>query len=213
MKRLLLVIAFCLLGSLAWGQSPAWTGILNSTRAIDWTTAGVGGIPLRPTACTVLSASSCPGGSSDCTPTIQAALNACTPGDNLSLQAGTYRVNTTISVPSNITLRCATPDLCILNSFVTSGPVVKAGTGWSAGTEVAATGATAGATVLTPTSTSGFTTGYALVSMTNDGSVATSYGGEGVCSFCDDYWSGARSTQVCARRWALARYYRKQIIK
>jgi hypothetical protein len=73
------------------------------------------------------------------------------------------------------------------------------GTGWpTLGTEVSVSSGTAmaGSTSLTVTSAAGFTLNqYALISMINDGVVATSYGGEGVCTFCDTRWYGARSTQ------------------
>src|SRR5271166_5706881 len=52
-KRFIRLIPFILVwSSLAFGQYP-WSGIIDPSRAIDWSTAGIpGGIPARTTICT-----------------------------------------------------------------------------------------------------------------------------------------------------------------
>ena len=80
-----------------------WSGILESTRAIDWSTVGVGGIPPRATACSTIN----PNGSNDMTATINSALSACPSGQAVLLAPGTFRVNGNIEVPANVTLRGA----------------------------------------------------------------------------------------------------------
>lgn len=207
------LVAAALLCAPCFGQ--LWAGILNPTYgpgacsllasgvpnecAIDWTGAGVtGGIPARATTYATVNSTACPGGVSDCASVIQAQLNGCPSGENVTLGNGTFRINTTVNVPSNCTLRGAGANLTILDAHASSGNIVTLGTGWpTLGTEVAVTsGAVAGSTSVVVTSASGITTNsYLLISMVNDGAVATTYGGEGVCDFCDSQWEGARSTQ------------------
>jgi len=51
-KRTLLSL-FIVLCHPTWSRAQAWSGIISSGRAIDWSTAGIpGGIPARPTVCT-----------------------------------------------------------------------------------------------------------------------------------------------------------------
>src|SRR5882672_9169258 len=98
-----LVILFFLSGSLH-GQS--WSGILDSSRATDWSTAGIpGGIPSRTTSCSTISASAYGNGASDATSGIQSALNNCASGNFVSLSAGTFQINGNLNIPSNVTLR------------------------------------------------------------------------------------------------------------
>src|SRR2546422_1713678 len=86
-----------------------WSGILDPSRAIDWTGAGAGAIPARPTIFTTLS----PSGGDDSTQ-INNALAACPANQTVKLTAGTFLINTTgitIRDRSNITLRGAGPHL------------------------------------------------------------------------------------------------------
>src|SRR2546427_6454366 len=83
-----------------------WSGIIDPSRAIDWSQAGVtGGIPNRTTICATLS----PGAG---TTQINAAIAACPAGQVVFLRAGTYTITGGInfSGKSNVTLRGAGPD-------------------------------------------------------------------------------------------------------
>src|ERR1035441_3318930 len=101
----------------AFGQTP-WTGILPAGTGIDWSQAGVpGGIP-SPTwtqSGSTISASQCGSGGSDCTSTIQTALNACGTNHFVFLGAGTFLINSSVSVPSYCALRGSGANQTILN--------------------------------------------------------------------------------------------------
>ena len=87
-----------------------WSGIVPSSRAIDWSQAGiVGSLPTRTTICTTINAASYGNGSSDATTAIQNALNSCPSGEVVSLSAGKFRIGGTLSMRSNVTLRGAGP--------------------------------------------------------------------------------------------------------
>ncbi len=98
-------ILLCLSGSL-YGQSSS--GIIDPTRAVDWSQAGVpGGIPNRTTICTMLTA-----GASAAT--INSAIAACPSGQVVFLSAGTYNLSTGLVMKSNVTLRGAGADQTFL---------------------------------------------------------------------------------------------------
>jgi hypothetical protein len=81
-----------------------WVGIVNATRAVDWSTAGVsGGIPTRTTVCTTIAAYS------GTAATINSALATCPSGQVVALGAGTFTLSTgiTSSGVHNVTLRGA----------------------------------------------------------------------------------------------------------
>src|SRR5712664_1446316 len=95
----LIVLAF--LPGVAHAQ--AWSGILDPTRAIDWSTAGVpGGIPSGSwTQCgSTIQASTYGNGASDATAGIQAAITACGANQFVLLSAGTFRINTKLTLKS-----------------------------------------------------------------------------------------------------------------
>jgi hypothetical protein len=78
-----------------------WSGIIATSRAIDWSNAGVtGGIPDRTTICSTLNA-----GASAAQ--INSAISSCPSGQVVFLNAGTYNLSTGISMTSNVTLRGA----------------------------------------------------------------------------------------------------------
>jgi hypothetical protein len=81
-----------------------WSGILDPSRAVDWSRPGViGGIPNRTTICATLN----PGATSA---QIGAALQNCPSGQVVFLNAGTYTINSGIDFgggKSNVTLRGA----------------------------------------------------------------------------------------------------------
>ena len=80
----------------------AWSGIINPSRAIDWSTAGAGSIPTGRTQCgaTIAAYSGAP-------TTINNALAACGANQFVQLGAGTFNLNSGILISghNNVTLR------------------------------------------------------------------------------------------------------------
>jgi hypothetical protein len=193
---LYVAVFFCLPAKV---YSQAWSGILNSSRAIDWSTAGIpGGIPTRNTNCTTLNAATYGNGSSDATSAINSALSSCASGQVVSLGAGTFLINGNIQVPSNVTLRGAGANQTILQAHNTSGPVISLGNGgvaYAMSNAVSITGGSAaGSTSITVSSTSGVTVGgYLVIDQLNDGVTVTSAGSEGSCTWCDNGQGGTRT--------------------
>jgi hypothetical protein len=108
------------------------------------------------------------------------------------LSAGTYTVGSSITVPANVTLRGAGANQTILNSTVTSGPVViVGGTAGVSYNPVSITGGTAaGSTAITVSSASGITVGtYLAIAQQNDGKIVSVAGAEGTCTWCDGWTS------------------------
>jgi hypothetical protein len=170
-----------------------WSGIVDPTRAIDWSTAGIpGGIPNRTTICATINASTYGNGSTDATAGIQAALNSCASGDVVSLSSGTFLIDGGLSIPSNVTLRGQGANQTILNSNSKSAtlPPIDMGTvntepNFSNAVSIAS-GATTGSTNITVSSASGMSVGgYLLVDQLNDGTIVNANGSEGLCTWCD----------------------------
>ncbi len=91
-------------------HAQAWSGILSSSRAINWSNAGIpGGIPNRATICATLN----PGATAS---QINSAIASCPNGQVVFLNAGTYSLTGGIdfSGKSNVTLRGAGPEKTIL---------------------------------------------------------------------------------------------------
>jgi hypothetical protein len=106
------------------GFATAKATIISDDRRITWQgNVGVpGGIPVRTTIYKTLSDIDGTGGT-DVTSAIQSALNSCPSGQVVKLPAGTFKVNGTISIPSNVTLRGAGPGQTILNTFAGTNAV------------------------------------------------------------------------------------------
>ena len=86
------------------------SGVIDSSRVIDWSNAGIpGGIPNRTTVCTTLS----PGATAS---QISSALTSCPANQVVALNAGTYSLSGGIdfSGANNVTLRGAGPDQTLL---------------------------------------------------------------------------------------------------
>ncbi len=99
------LLLLCLSGSL-YGQS--WSGIVDPTRAINWSSAGVvGGIPSRSTICSSLT-------SSATYTQINSAIAACPSGQVVFLAAGTYNLSGGIVMAKGVTLRGAGADQTFL---------------------------------------------------------------------------------------------------
>lgn len=160
-----------------------WSPILNSSQAIDWSSSGVGTIPARTTICATLQAPSS-------VSQINSALSSCPSGETVYLDAGTYSINGTIQVPSNVTLRGAGANQTILNATGSSGYVVALGSNGPSYNPVNITGgASNGSTSITVGSSAGIQTGmYLVVTETNSGPVTVN-GSEGTCTWCDGWTS------------------------
>src|SRR6267154_1543910 len=91
-------------------RAQQWSGIINPSRAIDWSNAGVpGGIPNRSSICATLS----PGATSS---QINNAIASCPSGQVVFLNAGTYSLSAGINFNGhgNVTLRGSGPGQTIL---------------------------------------------------------------------------------------------------
>src|SRR5256885_631301 len=78
-----------------------WSGILDPSRAIDWSHAGIpGGIPNPATICASLDPRSTAS-------QIDAAIAACPPGQVVFLTAGTFTLSAGLNMKSDVTLRGA----------------------------------------------------------------------------------------------------------
>jgi len=92
-------------------HSQAWSGIIDPSRAIDWTKAGIpGGIPNRTTVCKAVS----PSGhvNDDDMNAIDNAIASCPEGQVVKLGSGTFTITNgiTFGTKNNVTLRGAGPD-------------------------------------------------------------------------------------------------------
>ena len=191
-----------------------WMGIVDPTRATDWSTAGAGPIPARTTICSTL------GGAGQAPSLVQsvtvaqinAALASCPSGQVVMLNPGTYQTaGATIMVPSNVTLRGSGPTQTIVaeTGMVDNVPVVQFGTQSSfpygpepnPGTSTAITGGTEqGSKQITVASATGIHEGTLLVLTQTDLSYMTDVGEEGACTYCNGGIGGdsGQTVQVTA---------------
>lgn len=178
------------------GMAQLWSGVLDPTRAIDWSNTGVpGGIPSR-SVCTTIQASTYGNGSSDATAGIQSALNSCAANQAVALSAGTFLIGSSLSIPSNVSLRGAGASSTVLNAQGSGSGVINLGSGDPVSSNAVSitAGATAGSTSITVSSSSGISVGsYLLITELNNASFVTIAGGEGSCTWCDEFWSGTRA--------------------
>jgi len=176
MKRerliLLSLILFLLIPASARAQ--AWSGIIESGRAVHWSSVGIpGGIPSRTTICTTLS----PGVTAA---QITSAISACPNGQVVFLNAGTYHLSAGIGFKGaqNVTLRGAGPDKTFLiftsgvNCTIFEAAICVAGssTAWTGNPTLGGAtphnwtaGYAQGSTVLTFDSTSSWAVGQFLI--------------------------------------------------
>src|SRR5215472_5269121 len=96
-------------------HSQVWSGILDPSRATDWTKAGIpGGIPNRTTVCNAVS----PSGKTndDDMKAINNAIASCPEGQVVKLGSGTFTITQgiTFGTRNYVTLRGAGPDQTIL---------------------------------------------------------------------------------------------------
>ena len=164
-------------------HAQAWTPILDSARAIDWSSSGVGIIPPRETICSALT----PAAGLD---QINAALRSCPAGQTVYLAPGTYSIPGTISIPSDVTLRGAGADQTILNATGKGGGyVVSMGRGSVPYTPVRITGgASAGSTSIIVETASRIAVGkYLVIAEYNNPSFVSSSGAQANCNWCDGW--------------------------
>jgi hypothetical protein len=156
-----------------------WSSVLDQSRAIDWSSAGIpGGIPNRTTICTTLN----PTGKTDSTDStnINNAIASCGANQVVYLNAGTYTLTNGIlfSSKSNVVLRGAGPEATILRftggaCTPQGGDVCITGNGyWTGSAQVQPGGPNAtawtagyakGTTQITVGSTSGLAVGQMIV--------------------------------------------------
>jgi MYXO-CTERM domain-containing protein len=193
-----LVLSFALSAADAFGQP--WSGILDPTRATDWSNAGAGAIPARTTICSTLGTAAQPSTfvQSVTVTQINSALSGCSSGQTVLLNPGTYNTaGGTIMIPSNVTLRGSGPTQTIIAETgvptSTTIPVVQFGTQAAfpfgpepnPGTSTAITGGTAqGSTKITVASASGISVGTLLVLTQTNLSYMSETGSEGACTYC-----------------------------
>jgi hypothetical protein len=205
----LFLSAFSLLCLPALANAQAWSDIIPSGRAIDWSSSGIpGGIPARTTACATLNASTYGNGSSDASGAINNALKSCGSGQYVSLGSGTFRINSAVGVPSNVTLRGQGANNTIITCYVTTASCIYGGQnsgGSSDGPPSPSnaanitSGLTIGSTSITVSKTSGMSVGgYLVISQLNDPSFvsnsASANNGGALCA-CDGGigWGGTRN--------------------
>lgn len=191
----------------AWAQP--WSGVLDTSRAIDWSAAGAGAIPARATQCG--STISAYNGTAT---TINNAIAACTSGQHVKLGAGTFNLSTGIifNNKSSVTLRGSGANSTFLvfsgnnacggnTNGGLSGHICMLGSGRvstdSANTANWTAGYTKGTTAITLSSTTNLSAGMLLLldQANDDGSdtypeVWTCHQGPTVCSVTTDV--GAR---------------------
>ncbi len=201
------VVAMPMLGVQSAKAATPWTGILDPTRAIDWSTAGAGTIPARTTICSTLGTAGQASSfiQSVTVAQINSALASCPSGQTVLLNPGTYNTNGgTITIPSNVTLRGSSPTKTVVmeTTVPTTGfhPVIQFGTQASypfgpepnSGVSTAITGGTAqGSRQITLTSTSGISVGTLLMLTQQDLSYMTENGSNGTCTWCNGGVTGA----------------------
>ncbi len=178
--------ALALVGTLipALASAQPWKPFLDANRAIDWSSAGVGGIPQRTTVCVRLTATAT-------VTSINAALAACPPGQVVLLAAGTFTVAGTIHIPANVTLRGAGADRTILAATGAGEAVIAMGNGSGAfGARVKMGAARAGAAQIELESPTGVAPGkFLVIAEKNDPAFVTAAGSGGNCNWCDGGWT------------------------
>ncbi len=181
------VAAFAVIAFMAgaYGYAQAWTPILSPRQAIDWSDAGVIAIPARSTHCAQLTQAATVN-------QINAALASCPGGETVSLAPGTYTIDGTIRVPSNVTLRGAGAELTVLNAKGTGGGnVISLGSGSVAFRPYRVTGGAApGSTSIDVSNASGIQVGmYLVITEINDLTYVSTAGSGGNCNWCDGGWT------------------------
>jgi hypothetical protein len=169
-----------------------WSGILDPSRAVDWSTAGIpGGIP---SGSWTQSGTTIAATGADQTSQIQTALNSCGSNQYVLLASGKFLLNGGLTIPSNCVLRGAGADQTILNAKSTNAVDITLGNNGAINfnNSTSITGGTAqGSTSITVSSASGIAVGsYLAITQMNDGTIVNVNGSEGKCSWCDGGQTG-----------------------
>lgn len=152
--------------------APLSAEIIPQDRRINWDPGIPGGIPERTEIYTTLTSID-KTGATDVTAAIQSALNSCPAGKVVKLPSGTFRIEGSIKMPSNVTLR-GSGSSTVLTSFGSKAGLIQFGSSgldWNptSTTTTITGGASAGATSFTVASNSGISVGtYIVVTETND---------------------------------------------
>jgi hypothetical protein len=138
--------------------------LIDEDRIIDWDPGVPGGIPTRSTACYTDS------GGLDSVATLNTQIAACTTGQVVQLQAGTYTISSQIQISKGVSLRGASVDTTILNCTA-SWHCVQMGDFPSAPSGINVTASVAkDATTITVASTTGLAVNdYIAIDQLNDG--------------------------------------------
>src|SRR3984893_3757313 len=111
-------------------RPPSGVYSLPSDRATTWKPGIPDGIPTRTTACATVDGAAYGGGEQDARAAIQAAIDACSEGQVVSLPAGTFAITRTLQINKGIVLRGAGPRKTLLKSNGFNGAVVWIGPLW-----------------------------------------------------------------------------------
>src|SRR5262249_16971566 len=140
---------------------------IDPSRSIDWSKAGIpGGIPSRTTICATISAATYGNDTTDATTAIQTALNGCPANQVVHLPSGIYRINGSLYVPSNVTLRGNGPNNTKIDAHGSGNAVIRFGQGITPyiSSSIAITGgATAGSNNIIVSNAQGITVGFYLL--------------------------------------------------
>jgi Pectate lyase superfamily protein len=190
-SRTMVALPLLMLMLSPFSQAQLWKPILSPGQAIDWSSAGVGGIPARNTKCAIVFP---PATFTE----INTALASCPGGDAVYLAAGTYSITGTIRVPSNVTLRGAGASLTILNATGGSGgDVISLGSGSASYNPVGIRrGKTAGSSSIEVGNASDISLGRLLViAEMNVGGRVPAQRSEKDSSWCDGGMAGTRGLE------------------
>jgi uncharacterized repeat protein (TIGR02059 family) len=151
------------------------TGVINPSRVIAWDPGVPGGVPQRATVfadVTKAPYNADMTGATNAAAAIQSAINACPVGQVVYLPAGTYRLNSQLSITKGAVLRGAGTGVTILNSYA-SWHAIQIGDWPSAPVATSVSGSPAkGATQINVGSVSApsLSVGdYIVIDQTNDG--------------------------------------------
>lgn len=156
------------------GITSSYAAVIPSERQITWNPGVPGGIPARSTICAnVVTDHGAKGdGNHDDAPNIQKAIDACPAGQVVYIPAGTYRLNSQLTITKGIVLRGAGPKATHLKTYA-NWHGIQIGNWPSAPVATNVSGSPAkGTTTLTVASTSNpsLSVGdYIVIDQTNDG--------------------------------------------
>lgn len=178
------LVLLCVIGSVPIVTSIA--EIIPPDRRISWVPGLQGGIPHYPVAINATDPpySASGNGTSDDTQAIQAAIDACPPGQAVYLPAGTYRITSTLTVRSSIALRGAGPDETqIVVDPATAGEGIRIGTWSQFGSPVSLTSTAAkSATTINVAGSIGYD--FVVLSQENVPGLVTPQGYGSTCGWC-----------------------------